>query len=156
MMAAMNSASARVIVLILLCFGLAAAEKRLIQPPEFAGSRPFSPALLVDDTLYVSGQVGADLKTGQIPVEFEDEVRQCLDNIGILLKAGGMSFADAVSVQVYLTDMSLFPRMNAVYVKYFPEPRPTRTTVGVAALVGKARIEITVTARRASGAASKP
>jgi len=153
-MTAMNSTSAKVIVLILLCGGLAAAEKRLIQPPEFAGSRPFSPALLVDDTLYVSGQVGADLKTGQIPTEFEDEVRQCLDNIGILLKAAGMSFADAVSVQVYLTDMSLFPRMNAVYVKYFPEPRPTRTTVGVAGLVGKARIEITVTARRAS--AGKP
>ncbi len=141
-----------IVLLLLLSLGLWAAEKRVIQPPEFPTGRPFSPALLVGDTLYVSGQVGADLKTGQIPEQFEDEVRQCLDNIGILLKAAGMSFADAVSVQVYLTDMSLFPRMNAVYTKYFPEPRPTRTTVGVAALVGKARIEITVTARKSSPA----
>jgi 2-iminobutanoate/2-iminopropanoate deaminase len=149
-------ATTRVYLIVLtlgLTAGLAAAQKRAIQPPEFGAGRPFSPALLVGDTLYVSGQVGADLKSGQIPAEFEDEVRQCLDNIGILLKAGGMSFADAVSVQVYLTDMSLFGRMNAVYVKYFPEPRPTRTTVGVAGLVGKARIEITVTARKAPGSA---
>lgn len=129
-----------------------AAEKRLIQPPEFPKGRPFSPALLVGDTLYVSGQIGADLKTGQIPEQFEDEVRTCLNNIGVLLKAGGMSFEDVVSVQVYLTDMSLFQRMNDVYVKYFPEPRPTRTTVGVAGLAGRARIEITVTARKATPA----
>jgi len=50
-------------------------------------------------------------------------------------------------VQVYLTDMELFPRMNAVYTTYFKEPRPARTTVGVAKLVGTAHIEITVTAR---------
>jgi 2-iminobutanoate/2-iminopropanoate deaminase len=136
--------------------GAARAEKRVIHPPEFPAGRPFSTALLVDDTLYISGQVGADLKTGQIPDDFEAEVRQCLDNIGLILKAAGMSFADAVSVQVYLTDMSLFPRMNAVYVKYFPEPRPTRTTVGVAALVGKARVEITVTARKAQAGGKTP
>lgn len=133
----------------LLAPGLAGADKRVVHPPEFPSGRPFSVGLLVDDTLYISGQIGADLKTGQIPEDFEAEVRQCLDNIGLVLKAAGMNFADAVSVQVYLTDMSLFPRMNAVYVKYFPEPRPTRTTVGVASLVGKARIEITVTARKA-------
>lgn len=137
-------------LLCLLASSPVGAEKRVIQPPEFPAGRPFSPALLVDDTLYVSGQIGADLKTGQIPEKFEDEVRQCLNNIGLLLKAGGMSFSDVVSVQVYLTDMSLFQRMNEVYVTYFPEPRPTRTTVGVAGLAGKARIEITVTARRPS------
>ena len=56
--------------------------------------------------------------------------------------------SDVVAVQVYLTDMELFPRMNAVYTTYFKEPRPARTTVGVAKLVGTARIEITVTAKR--------
>jgi len=55
---------------------------------------------------------------------------------------------DLVMVQVFLTDMDTFQRMNEVYVKTVPEPRPTRTTVGVAKLVGKARIEITVTARK--------
>ena len=53
-----------------------------------------------------------------------------------------------VSVQVYLTDMKLFDRMNAVYRSYFSEPRPTRTIVGIAKLIGRSRIEITVTARK--------
>ena len=124
------------------------AEKKPVHPKEFAKGGPFSPGILSDGTLYVSGQVGRDLKTNQYPTEFEAEVKTCLENIGIILKEGGMSFADAVSVQVYLTDMELFPRMNAVYTKFFPEPRPVRTTVGVAKLVGAARIEITVTARK--------
>jgi 2-iminobutanoate/2-iminopropanoate deaminase len=124
------------------------AEKKVIQPKEFRGGLPFSTGLLVGDTLYVSGQVGQDLKTGKIPEDFDAEAKQCLDNIGLVLKEAGMGFANAVSVQVYLTDMTLFPRLNAVYTKYFPEPRPTRTTVGIAKLVGTARIEITVTARK--------
>jgi 2-iminobutanoate/2-iminopropanoate deaminase len=130
-----------------LASALAAADKKVIQPKDFPTGRPFSPGILVDGTLYVAGQTGSDLKTGKLPEEFEAEVRQALDNIGLVLKEAGKSFADAVAVQVYLTDMELFPRMNAVYTTYFKEPRPARTTVGVAKLVGTARIEITVTAR---------
>ena len=137
---------------VLLAIGLAAssyaAPKKLIQPKEFPTGRPFSPGLLVGDTLYVAGQTGSDLKTGAIPEEFEAEVKQTLENIGLVLKEAGMSFDNAVSVQVYLTDMSLFPRMNNVYTTYFKEPRPVRTTVGVAKLVGTAKIEITVTASK--------
>lgn len=127
---------------------LPAAGKKLIHPPEFPKGRPFSPGLLVGDTLYVAGQIGQELKTGNVPDDFDTEVKLCLDNVGIILKAGGMDFKDAVSVNVYLTDITLFQKMNEIYVKYFPEPRPVRTTVGVAKLVGKARIEITVTARK--------
>jgi 2-iminobutanoate/2-iminopropanoate deaminase len=125
-----------------------AAPKKVIQPKEFPTGRPFSPGIMVGDTLYVAGQTGNDLKTGQIPEEFEAEVRKTLDNIGLVLKEAGMTFDNAATVQVYLTDMSLFPRMNAVYTTYFKEPRPARTTVGVAKLVGTARIEITVTASK--------
>jgi len=125
-----------------------AASKKVIQPKDFPTGRPFSPGILVDETLYVAGQTGSDLKTGQLPEDFDAEVKQCLENIGLVLKEAGMSFDDAVAVQVYLTDMSLFPRMNAVYTTYFKEPRPARTTVGVAKLVGTARIEVTVTAHR--------
>src|SRR5271157_2172454 len=113
-----------------------AASKKVIQPKDFPTGRPFSPGILVDDTLYIAGQTGADPKTSQIPEDFDAEVKQCLENIGLILKEAGMSFDDAVTVQVYLTDMSLFPRMNAVYTTYFKEPRPARTTVGVAKLVG--------------------
>ena len=81
--------------------------------------------------------------------DFETEVKTLLGNIGIVLKAAGMTYKDVVSVQVYLTDMELFPRMNAVYTTFFPDPRPTRTTVGVTKLAAPtAHIEITVTARK--------
>ena len=75
-------------------------------------------------------------------------MRQSLDNIGTVLKTAGMTSADVVSVQVYLTDAAKFQRMNAVYRNYFKEPRPTRTTVVFAALVGTGNIEIIVTARK--------
>ena len=88
-----------------------------------------------------------DLKTGKVPDNFEDEVKQALETIGIILREAKMNYSDVVSVQVYLTDISLFQRMNAVYPTYFKTDRPTRTTVGVAALAGAgAHIEITVTA----------
>jgi 2-iminobutanoate/2-iminopropanoate deaminase len=125
-----------------------AAPKKAVHPKDFPTGRPFSPGILVGDTLYVAGQTGNNLKTGQIPEDFEAEVKQTLDNIGLVLKEAGMTFDNAVTVQVYLTDMSLFPRMNSVYTTYFKEPRPARTTVGVAKLVGTARIEITVTASK--------
>jgi reactive intermediate/imine deaminase len=138
------------VLLLSLAFAVsaAAASKKVVQPKDFPTGRPFSPGILVDDTLYIAGQTGSDLKTGQLPDDFDAEAKQCLDNIGLVLKEAGMSFDDAVAVQVYLTDMSLFPRMNAVYTTYFKEPRPVRTTVGVAKLVGTARIEVTVTAHR--------
>jgi 2-iminobutanoate/2-iminopropanoate deaminase len=120
----------------------------VIQPKEFPTGRPFSPGILTDGTLYVAGQTGQDLKTAKIPENFEAEVKQSLENIGLVLKEAKMDFGDAVAVQVYLTDMELFPRMNAVYTTYFKEPRPARTTVGVAKLVGTAKIEITVTAHK--------
>jgi 2-iminobutanoate/2-iminopropanoate deaminase len=138
----------------ILCFCLMlaalplAAQKKVIAPPEFPKGAPFSPGILVDGTLYVAGQTGQDLKTRQIPADFETEVKQCLANIGIILKAAGMDYKDAVSVQVYLTDMDLFARMNAVYTTVFPDPRPARTTVGVTKLAGGAHIEVTVTARK--------
>jgi 2-iminobutanoate/2-iminopropanoate deaminase len=134
------------------------AEKKAINPPEFrpAAGAPapmFSAGILVDGTLYAAGQIGANLKTGAIPDSFEDEVKLCLDRIGLILREAGMTFGDVVSVQVYLTDMDLFARMNAVYGKVFSlelgNPRPARTTVGVTKLAApKARIEITVTARK--------
>ena len=127
----------------------ALAAKKVIAPPEIPASPNFSQGILADGTLYVSGTIGQDLKTKQVPAEFETEVQTALDNIGIILKAAGMTFKDVVSVQVYLTDMDLFPRMNAVYTKVFPEPRPARTTVGVTKLASPAaHIEITVTARK--------
>jgi 2-iminobutanoate/2-iminopropanoate deaminase len=133
---------------VLLAAAPCAAEKKPIQPPGFPQGGPFTPGILADGTLYIAGQTGTDLKTQKLPEEFEAEVKATLDRIGLILKAAGMTFGDTVSVQVFLTDMELFPRMNAVYTKYFPEPRPARATVGVAKLVGSSRIEISAIAHK--------
>jgi 2-iminobutanoate/2-iminopropanoate deaminase len=121
------------------------AEKKPIVPAGAATAGPYTPGIVSNGVLYVAGQIGRDA-SGQIPDDFEAEVQATLDNVDRILKAAGVTPADAIAVQVYLTDMELFERMNKVYMNYFPEPRPARTTVGVAKLVGKSRIEITVTA----------
>src|SRR6266508_5670220 len=111
-----------------LALGLSAfaASKKVIQPKDFPTGRPYSPGISVADTLYVSGTTGSDIKSGEIPANFEDEVRKTLDNIGMVLKEAGMSFDNAVSVQVYMTDIGVFQRMNTVYMQYFNDPRPAR------------------------------
>jgi 2-iminobutanoate/2-iminopropanoate deaminase len=139
-----------------LCGGLLSAEKKVISPPEFGGAMgadrlPFSPGILVDGTLYISGQMGSDRKTGTYPADFDAEVRNCLEYIGLILKEAGMSYSDVVSVQVFLTDMKLFAQMNAVYASVFKPPRPARATVGVSALASpNARIEMSAIARKAA------
>ncbi len=142
----------RTFALVVLALGLsgivAAAEKKVITPKGTAPGMPFSPGILVDGTLYVAGQTGRDPATGKLPEEFEAEVKQTLENIGVILREAKMDFGDAVAVQVYLTDMDLFQRMNGVYTTYFKDPRPARTTVGVTKLAGGARIEVTVTAHK--------
>lgn len=136
------------LTLVALGAGLAfAADRQIIRPPGTKPGGNYSPGILIEGTLYVSGQLGVDAN-GKVPAEFEAEVQQALDNIGVVLKEAGMSPADVVSVQVYLTNGALFPRMNAVYAKYFQDPRPARTTVVVAGLVGPGQIEITATARK--------
>src|SRR5947209_20003234 len=91
---------------LLLCLPLL-AEKKVIQPKEFPAGRPFSPGILTDGTLYVAGQTGQDVKTGKYPDNFEAEVKQCLENIGLVLKEEQMGFENAVTVQDYMNDMEL-------------------------------------------------
>ncbi len=143
-----NGLRSLVLLSTLLVTLLPAEEKKAVIPEGTPPGRPFSPGILVDDTLYVSGHIGTDPKSGKLPVEFEAEVRQTLNNIGSVLKKARMDFANVVSVQVFLTDMDLFPRMNAIYVTYFKEPLPVRTTVGISRLAGGAHIEINAIAHK--------
>ncbi len=138
---------------LLLALSLMAADgptkKKVVTPDGSPAGKFFSAGILAGDTLYVSGQGGFDAAAKKLPDNFEDEVRQCLKNVGAVLKAGGMDFSDVVAVQIYLTNMDLFARMNTVYTEVFKDPRPTRTTLGVSKLASAAaRIEITVTARK--------
>ncbi len=136
------------LALVAVCAALAlGADKKVIRPKGAVPNAGWSYGILVDGTLYISGMGGEDA-AGRIPDSFEAEMKQSLDNIGAVLKEAGMSPADVVSVQVYLTDKALFDRMNAVYKAHFPDPKPTRTTVVVAKLVGDGHVEITVTAKK--------
>jgi 2-iminobutanoate/2-iminopropanoate deaminase len=138
---------------LLLAFPAMAQHKAIVPaelaPAAGAAAPMFSPGILVDGTLYVAGELGTDLKTKQIPDVFEEEVRNSLGAIGLILKEAGMSYSDVVSVTVYLSDMDLFSRMNAVYATYFKDPKPVRATVGVAKLASpRAHIDISVIARK--------
>ena len=141
----------RILTLILLAAAIALpalAQRTTIYPEQFKPGSPFSPGVLVGDTLYCAGQTGSDPQTGQYPTDFSAEVEQTFKRIGYILKAAGHDFADVVDAKVYLTDISNFQAMNTVFQNTFPKDPPARTTVEVSSLVGKARIEITVVARK--------
>ena len=105
---------------------------------------PYSQAIGLDGLVFVSGQIPLDPKTGEIVKgEIEDETRQVLANLKAVLEASGASLADVVKATVYLTDMSLFPRVNAIYAEAFnSDPAPARATVAVSALPLGANVEI--------------
>jgi 2-iminobutanoate/2-iminopropanoate deaminase len=109
---------------------------------------PYSPGFLAGGTLYVSGLQGTDAETHTLPSEFDREVRNCLDNVGHVLKDARMNNSDVVSVQIYLTDMSQFEPVNSIYKSYFTSPYPARTTVQVAKLSLGARIEVAAIAHK--------
>jgi len=127
-------------------------KKQVIRPAGApAMGLPFSPGILVGDTLYLSGVIGADATGQPVSGGFEPEMRQAFANAQGVLKAAGMDFPDVVSVTVYLADVKDFPQMNTIYKEYFKtEPLPTRSTVSVKDLVRSAKIEVTMTAVRAA------
>jgi 2-iminobutanoate/2-iminopropanoate deaminase len=105
---------------------------------------PYSQAIALSELVFVSGQIPLDPKTGEIVRgEIEDETRQVLANLKAVLEASGSELSCVVKATVYLTDMSLFPRINAVYAEAFDtDPAPARATVEVSALPLGAHVEI--------------
>jgi len=98
--------------------------------PKPAG--PFSQAIGAGNTIYVAGQVPRDPRTGLIVSNsFDEQAVQVFENIKAILEAAGASLADVVKVNVYLTDLSHFAKLNEIYARYFQEDYPVRTTVGV-------------------------
>lgn len=117
-----------------------ARSKRAVNPPGSPTNLPFSNGIVVGKALYVAGTQGT------ISGDIKQETGSALEKIRKIVEAAGFSMADVVAVNVYLADVTQFGAMNEVYRQYFPDPKPTRTTVGVAALVGGAHIEISAIA----------
>ena len=118
--------------------------KHAVSSPDApAAIGPYSPAVRAGHLLFVSGQVPIDPATGQlIEGDIGAQTRRVLDNVGALLKASGLTFADVVRTTVFLADLEDFSAMNEVYRTYFSEPYPARSTVQAARLPRDARIEV--------------
>lgn len=128
----------------------AAPGRQVVRPEKFpATGLPYSPGILINDTLYLSGQLGRDPATAKLVAGgIEAETRQALTNLGEVLKAAGMDFGDVVSVSAFITSFDDFPKFNEVYREYFPADPPARATVQVAGLNLGARVEIQMIAAK--------
>lgn len=117
--------------------------KRIIKSPNApAAVGPYSQAVEVGNTLYVSGQLPVDPKTGKMPEGIEEQTRQSLENIRAILTEAGYAPGNVVKSTVLLTDIADFGAMNGVYAGFFAEPFPARVCYQVAALPMGARVEI--------------
>jgi 2-iminobutanoate/2-iminopropanoate deaminase len=105
---------------------------------------PYSPGVVFDRLVFVSGQGATDPATGQLAgPDVETQTAQCLANLRAILQAAGSDLQHVIRCGVFLLDMTEFPKMNAVYAKTFGDHRPARTTIQAAGLPGAGlRVEI--------------
>ncbi|OYT70615.1 MAG: hypothetical protein CFK49_01860 [Armatimonadetes bacterium JP3_11] len=104
---------------------------------------PYSQATRVGDWIFISGQIPIDPCTGElIPGGIAAQTRQVLQNLQAVLTAVGLNLDSVVKTTIYLTDLTMFSEMNAVYATYFRPPYPARATVQVSALPKGAQVEI--------------
>ena len=110
---------------------------------------PYAQGLLVGDTLYVSGQIALDPKTGEmVEGDVQDETARILDNVGAVLRAADMDFAHVVQVSLFLRDMDDYAMVNEVYARYFSGATPAREALEVGKLPREACVEISCIAVR--------
>jgi reactive intermediate/imine deaminase len=103
----------------------------------------YSQAVRVGNTVWISGQIPLDPATMQLVTgDIDAEIRRCFDNLAAIVEAAGGTFANAVKVTVFLTDLGHFARVNEIMATYFPQPYPARAAGGVAALPRGARVEV--------------
>jgi reactive intermediate/imine deaminase len=104
---------------------------------------PYSQAVKAGNTVYLSGQIPLDPQTGELVTgDIEAQVRQVFENLRAVARASGGDLANAVKLNVYLTDMGNFQTVNKVMAEYFAQPYPARAAVGVAALPRGTTVEV--------------
>ena len=118
-------------------------NKRIIQTPDApAAIGTYSQAVRVDHTVYLSGQIGLDPTTMQMVEGIEAQVHRVFRNLRAVASAADSSFDDLVKLNVYLTDLNHFAKVNEIMAEYFRQPYPARAAVGVAALPRGALVEM--------------
>ncbi|WP_139559329.1 RidA family protein [Methylotetracoccus oryzae] len=111
------------------------------QAPAAIGT--YSQAIRTGDTVYLSGQIPLDPATMELVAgPIDTQIRRVLDNLQAVAAAAGGGLSDIVKLNVYLTDLTHFPRVNAVMSDYFSEPYPARAAIGVASLPRGAAVEM--------------
>ncbi len=108
---------------------------------------PYSQAVWAGNTLYCSGQIPLDPKTNEIVAgDVEVQTKRVMENINALLSSQSLTIDNVVKTTIYLSDMALFQKMNAVYEAYLSKPYPARSTVAVKGLPKNVDVEIEVLA----------
>ncbi|MFC5301663.1 RidA family protein [Azospira restricta] len=101
----------------------------------------YSQAVKAGDTVYLSGQIGLDPQSGQLVDGVDAQIVRVFDNLKAVAEAAGGSLADVVKLNVFLTDLGNFAKVNETMAKYFQQPYPARAAVGVASLPRGALVE---------------
>ena len=109
---------------------------------DFQQGMPFSNAYVAGNTLYVAGQQGPDANGKVTGTDITLQTTSAIAEIKKVVEKAGFKMTDIVSVTVYVTSLDDVPKMNDVYKKLMPDPKPARATVQVAGLIGGAKIEI--------------
>lgn len=110
---------------------------------------PYSQAIFAGKELFCSGQVGLDPASGNLAGDdVASQTDRALKNLGAVLEAAGLSYADVVKTTIYLVSMDDYAAVNEVYAKYFDESKPARSTMAVSGLPRNAQIEIDAIARK--------
>ena len=102
----------------------------------------YSQAILVDNTLYLSGQIGLDPYSMELVEGIEAQIRRVFDNLKAVCEAAGSSLADIAKLNIFLTDLSNFQLVNQIMGEYFAQPYPARAALGVASLPKGALVEM--------------
>ena len=102
---------------------------------------PYSQAVELNGTLFISGQIPVNPATGEMPQGIEAQTRQVLKNIGAILEADGLTYNDVVKTTVMIASMADFAAMNAVYAEFFTQDKPARVCFQAAALPKNAPVE---------------
>jgi 2-iminobutanoate/2-iminopropanoate deaminase len=103
---------------------------------------PYSQAIVLNNVLYTSGQIGLDPQTGDLKIGIEEQVKQVMENLKALLKEADMDFLNVVKTTIFLKSMEDFALVNQIYASYFNENPPARSCVEVSALPKGALVEI--------------